>query len=146
MPSAENTRFMSSSICPMIKQEVSETNTNAKSFDEHEKLENLEIILCTSDSDSNLALSAVSFDPLDITAHEGNHRVKIKCSNCSAFFDAELDLKKHFTTEHEVSTGKSLSEALLFAEHGENMLCTKILYKCSECRKQFLYTACFPQV
>ena len=25
------------------------------------------------------------------------------------------------------STGKSLSEALLFAEHGENMLCTKIV-------------------
>ena len=24
------------------------------------------------------------------------------------------------------STGKSLSEALLFAEHGENMLCTKL--------------------
>ena len=31
-------------------------------------------------------------------------------------------------------TGKSLSEALLFAEHGENMLCTKIV------RKQFLYS------
>ena len=27
------------------------------------------------------------------------------------------------------STGKSLSEALLFAEHGENMLCTKIVLK-----------------
>ena len=26
-----------------------------------------------------------------------------------------------------LSTGKSLSEALLFAEHGENMLCTKIV-------------------
>ena len=26
-----------------------------------------------------------------------------------------------------VGTGKSLSEALLFAEHGENMLCTKIV-------------------
>ena len=26
-----------------------------------------------------------------------------------------------------VCTGKSLSEALLFAEHGENMLCTKIV-------------------
>ena len=26
-----------------------------------------------------------------------------------------------------ISTGKSLSEALLFAEHGENMLCTKIV-------------------
>ena len=25
------------------------------------------------------------------------------------------------------STGKSLSEALLIAEHGENMLCTKIV-------------------
>ena len=25
-----------------------------------------------------------------------------------------------------ISTGKSLSEALLFAEHGDNMLCTKI--------------------
>ena len=86
----------------MIKQEVSETNTNAKSFDEHEKLENSEIIFCISDSDSNLALSAVSFDPLDITAHEGNHRVKVKCSICPAVFDAELDLKKHFTTEHEV--------------------------------------------
>ena len=77
MPSAENTRFMSSSICPMIKQEVSETNTNAKSFDEHEKLENSEIIFCISDSDSKLGLSTVSFDPLDITAHEGNHRVKV---------------------------------------------------------------------
>ena len=29
---------------------------------------------------------------------------------------------------HPIScTGKSLSEALLFAEHGENMLCTKIV-------------------
>ena len=26
-----------------------------------------------------------------------------------------------------VSTGKSLSKALLFAEHGENMLCTKVV-------------------
>ena len=26
-----------------------------------------------------------------------------------------------------ILTGKSLSEALLFAEHGENMLCTKIV-------------------
>ena len=27
----------------------------------------------------------------------------------------------------EKVTGKSLSEALLFAEHGENMMCTKIV-------------------
>ena len=29
--------------------------------------------------------------------------------------------------KYAVSTGESLSEALLFAEHGENMLCTKIV-------------------
>ena len=28
--------------------------------------------------------------------------------------------------EHGIVTGKSLSEALLFAEHGDNMLCTKM--------------------
>ena len=33
-------------------------------------------------------------------------------------------------------TGKSLSEALFFAEHGENMLCTKIVLNL----KQFLFT------
>ena len=42
-------------------------------------------------------------------------------------------------------TSKSLSEALLFAEHGENMLFTKIVLK-TECQKQFLYTTCSPQV
>ena len=43
----------------------------------------------------------------------------------------------------ELDTGKSLSEALLFAEHEENMMCTK---NCSECQKQFLYITCSPQV
>ena len=36
-------------------------------------------------------------------------------------------------------TGKSLSEALLFAEHGESMLCTKIVLNV-----KFLYTTCSP--
>ena len=40
----------------------------------------------------------------------------------------------------ECITGKSLSEALLFAEHGENMLCTEIV---SDFRK-FFYTTCYP--
>ena len=31
------------------------------------------------------------------------------------------------STTADLNTGKSLSEALLFAEHGENMLCTKIV-------------------
>ena len=36
-------------------------------------------------------------------------------------------------------TSKSLSEALLFAEH--------VVYKnCSECQKQLLHTTCSPQV
>ena len=37
------------------------------------------------------------------------------------------------------STGQSLSEVLLLAEH--------VVYKnCSECQKQFLYTTCSPRV
>ena len=36
----------------------------------------------------------------------------------------KLETQKNFSDR---ITGKSLSEALLFAEHGENMLCTKIV-------------------
>ena len=39
----------------------------------------------------------------------------------------------------DLDTGKFLSEALLFAEYGDNK-------NCSECHKQFLYTTCSPQV
>ena len=38
------------------------------------------------------------------------------------------------------STGKSLSEALLFAEHGENILCTEIVLNVKTI--QFVYTTC----
>ena len=41
-------------------------------------------------------------------------------------------------------TGKSLSEALVFGEPRENMLCRYI--NCSECQNQFLYTTCSPHV
>ena len=42
---------------------------------------------------------------------------------------------------HIICTGKSLSEVLLFAEHGGGHA---VVYKnCSECQKQFLYTTCF---
>ena len=40
-------------------------------------------------------------------------------------------------------TGKSLSEALLFAEHGENMLCIDIVLNV---KKQYLNTTCSPHV
>ena len=36
-------------------------------------------------------------------------------------------LSIRYPMEHGIVTGKSLSEALLFAEHGVNMLCTKIV-------------------
>ena len=36
-------------------------------------------------------------------------------------------LVKEFLTKKSISTGKSLSEALLFADPEENMLCTKIV-------------------
>ena len=41
--------------------------------------------------------------------------------------DDDLDLNLDKFLNKLPSTGKSLSEALLFAEHGENMLCTKIV-------------------
>ena len=41
------------------------------------------------------------------------------------------------------NTGKSLSEALLFAEHGENMLCTKIVLNV---RNNFCTQHVFPRV
>ena len=36
-------------------------------------------------------------------------------------------LSIRYPMEHGIVTGKSLSKALLFAEHEENMLCTKIV-------------------
>ena len=36
-------------------------------------------------------------------------------------------LKARILNHNWICTGKSLSEALLFSEHGENMLCTKIV-------------------
>ena len=77
-----------------------------------------------------------------------------QCHNCKATFDTDLKLQDHIckiflkrkkkgepikceichklfkrmcTLKHHLATGKSLSEALLIAEHGENMLCTKIV-------------------
>jgi hypothetical protein len=43
-----------------------------------------------------------------------------------------------------IGTGKSLSEALIFGEPRENMLCRYI--NCYECQNQFLYTTCSPHV
>ena len=46
--------------------------------------------------------------------------------------------------EHDSFTGKSLFEALLFAEHGENMLCTEIVLnvKNNFCTQQVLPMFC----
>ena len=39
----------------------------------------------------------------------------------------DMELTAKLDENNSASTGKSLSEALLFAKHGENMLCTKIV-------------------
>ena len=44
-----------------------------------------------------------------------------------------------FEAFSQACTGKSLSEDLLFAEHGQNILCTEIVLNF---KKQFLYTTC----
>ena len=41
-----------------------------------------------------------------------------------------------------LSTGKSLSEALLFAEHGENMLCTEIVLNVQKISVQNMFSPC----
>ena len=49
--------------------------------------------------------------------------------------------RNDFRNDFNEDTGKSLPEALLFAEHGENMLCTEIVLNV---KKKFLYKTCFP--
>ena len=59
-------------------------------------------------------------------------------ATCTANRPTSIGSSSNGLTAHS-STGKSLSEALLFAE--------QVVYKnCSECQKQFLYTTCSSQV
>ena len=83
----KNTNFTNSSIIPIIKQEIPETCDKYKPFNEPEKLgifikseRNIkpENSFDINDYDSNLALSTVSSDPLDITIHERKSPIKIK--------------------------------------------------------------------
>ena len=53
-----------------------------------------------------------------------------KCQQCPEKFRQICEAQTHFVGAHQNSdedTGKFLSEALLFAEHGEIMLFTKIV-------------------
>ena len=66
----------------------------------------------------------------------------IKCDKSCVKFDGYAkDGKRIVVRNCGYFTGKSLSEALLFAEHRENMLCTKIVLNV---RNNFC--TCFPQV
>ena len=66
----------------------------------------------------------------------------------SGFGCSNSNSTKAFSSTAKVSfifhcTGKSLSEALLFVEHGGE----QVVYKnCSECQKQLLYTRGSPKV
>ena len=57
-----------------------------------------------------------------ISAFLSIEKFKQQCFNLASTLNRTSKLKNI-----EFDTGKSLSEALLFAEHGENMLCTKIV-------------------
>ena len=118
LPSTENINFINSSICPSIKEETSEICTKSKTFNEPKKFEGSEesaifvksetdnktpeILFGFCESDSQQSLSAVGNDPLYVTVHEEKSKTKIKCFLCPALLDTALELKKHFTTEHEV--------------------------------------------
>ena len=49
------------------------------------------------------------------------------CSNQQNKGQSDLHITILASFKLKCITGKSLSEALLFAEHGENMVCTKIV-------------------
>ena len=51
--------------------------------------------------------------------------------------------KVNWMNLRDADTGKSLSEALPFEEHGGEHV---VYNNCSECQKQFLYTTYSPQV
>ena len=76
-----------------------------------------------------------------------NQHTQRKLLNFENLCSGELSkIRHHFRKLSNLKinvTGKSLSEALLFAEHGENMLCTEIVLNV---KKQFLYTTCSPHV
>ena len=112
---------------------VTKIMTNSKTFDGHEDLEESgisvksetdvkpKIIFGFSESDSNHTMSTVSKDPLDITVHEEKSKTKTKCFHCPALLNTALELKKHFTAEHEV--GKKVKKDNMCA------ICLKVINK-----------------
>ena len=66
-------------------------------------------------------LSSTDCKEGNIETNETNPRDDVK--DPPVDFDNDIEP----TSEVKAYTGKSLSEALLFADHGENMLCTKIV-------------------
>ena len=63
---------------------------------------------------------------LSRSSYNGDINVLTQCmtDEKTAFFQVKFQ-----STIPLEDTGKSLSEALIFAEHGENMLCTEIVLK-----------------
>ena len=105
LSSQENTKFTNSSIVPIIKQEIPETCDKYKPFNEPEKLgifvkseRNIKPknSFDINDYDSNLALSTVSSDPLEIPVHERKSPINIH--------DAALDVKKHLKAKHIIAS------------------------------------------
>ena len=66
-------------------------------------------------------------------------------TKCSVIITSILvtGIQVNFFKKGWLCTGKSLSEALLFAEHGENMLCTEIV---SDIQKIFCTKHVLPYV
>ena len=90
---------------PILNQEIPETCDKYESFNEPEKLgifvkseRNIkpENSFDINDYDSNLALSTVSSDPLEIPVHERKSPIKIH--------DAALDIKKHSNAKHIIAS------------------------------------------
>ena len=79
------------------------------------------------------------------SARVKNNNVKYTLPSIEGYNEADISRKnKEKSNFDPKNTGKSLSEALLFAEHWENMLCTKIVLNVRNnfCTQHFIYWTC----
>ena len=121
----ENKEDSSLQPCVEIKQELQDS----KVLDNYDVFQNYDLDLSEEFLSGILKLvdelcdAIRNGDPDLERTLEVNENLK---NSVSCYRDKLLFIDSKFD-KNESNTGKSLSEALLFVEHGENMLCTKIV-------------------
>ena len=117
--------------CPEKFRQMCEAQTHFFGAHQNSEEDNLEIkeeaIPENHGSETNISVIEVP----EFSDSEEIDEFPYKCQQCPEKFRQICEAQTHFVGAHQNSdedTGKFLSEALLFAEHGENMLCTEIVF------------------